>query len=199
MGTSQSKGNEHKPACWAALKAEQRAKEAGVVRPDGYVNDMKIAIIGTTEHGQAIGHLLANTDHEVTAPAAAEIDPEATAETAYKQAAVSDVLILATRWEDIDRSVAAMGRIPESAVIIDATKPAHPGPRSGAEVLSCLLNTHRVVEAFTQTPQLGETVPICGDDPEAKGIVIDLIRSMGLVPQDCGTLKSAAAIERNAA
>lgn len=170
---------------------------------------MKIAIIGTTEHGQAIGHLLAATDHEVTvsdpyapdraAPAAAEIDPEATAETAYKQAAVSDVLILATRWEDIDRSVAAMGRIPESAVIIDATKPAHPGPRSGAEILSQLLNTHRVVEAFTQTPQPGETVPLCGDDPEAKGIAVDLIRSMGLVPQDCGTLKSAASIERNAA
>jgi predicted dinucleotide-binding enzyme len=169
---------------------------------------MKIALIGTTDHGKGIAELLASTGHEITisdpyaqdraAPTAADID-DATAETAYRQAATSDILILATRWDDIERVITAIGRLPDSAVVVDATKPKHPGPRSGAEMLSQLLNTHRVVEAFTATPESGSTVPLCGDDPEAKEIVADLIRSMGCVPDDRGTLQAAAQIEQSVA
>ncbi len=119
---------------------------------------MKIAIVGTTQHGQAIGRLLADNGHDVSvsdtyapdraAPVAAGIAPDASAQTPYQQAAVSDVLILAIRWEDLDQVLTAMGPPPESAVIVDATRPRHPGSRSGAEMLSARLNTHRLVEAF---------------------------------------------------
>ena len=170
---------------------------------------MKIAIIGTTPHGQAIGRLLATSGHEVSvsdpyapdraAPVAAGIASDASAATPYEQASVSDVLILATRWEDLDKVLAAMGAPPDSAVIVDASKPPRPGPHSGAEMLAKRLNSHRVVEAFTQTPEAGATIPLCGDDPEAKEIVMDIIRSMGCTPEDRGGLKHAAEIERSIA
>jgi predicted dinucleotide-binding enzyme len=170
---------------------------------------MKIAIIGTTPHGQAIGRLLATSGHEVSvsdpyapdraAPAAAGIASDASAETPYQQASVSDVLIFTTRWEDLDQALAAMGPPPETAVIVNATKPLGSSEMSGAEMLSKRLNTHRIVEAFTQTPERGAVVPLCGDDPEAKEIVMDIIRSMGCTPSDLGGLKHAAEIERSVA
>lgn len=170
---------------------------------------MKIAIVGTTQHGQAIGRLLADNGHDVSvsdtyapdraAPVAAGIAADASAQTPYQQAAVSDVLILAIRWEDLDQVLTAMGPPPESAVIVDATRPRHPGSRSGAEMLSARLNTHRLVEAFEESPVIGAEVELCGDDPEAREIVGELIRSMGCVPKDKGGLKSAGEMESHVA
>ncbi|HEY5256765.1 MAG TPA: NAD(P)-binding domain-containing protein [Candidatus Baltobacteraceae bacterium] len=167
---------------------------------------MKIAIMGTTPHAQAIAHLLAqHGGHEISvsdafkperaAPAAAGLGDDAIAETPYQQAAVSDVLILATRWEDLDQALLAMGTPPDTAVIVDATKPPHPGPQSGAQIIAHRLDSHRVVEAFTQTPEPGCTISLCGDDPDAKAVVEGLIREMGCTPHDLGGLKHAGEIE----
>ncbi len=96
-------------------------------------------------------------------------------------------------------------------IVVDATVPMGPGQTyapppvgSAAAETQALVPTARVVAAFhtlsgrllgdLERP-LDQDVLVCGDDPEARGAVIDLAGSIGARGVDAGGLASAATIE----
>lgn len=154
---------------------------------------MKIGIIGTSPHAEGIGRLLAGAGHELSYSDPANAHHAQT--TAYQQTVASDVLIFAMAWNQLDRAIAQMGR-PGENVLVCATRPDAPVRGSGAEHVALLLESRSVVEAFLDTPAPGATVPLCGDDPQSKAIVAELIVSIGCRPDDRGALAAAHDLEQ---
>jgi len=153
---------------------------------------MKIGIIGTTPHAEGIGRLLTGAGHEVTYSDPAS--PQRSQTTAYQQTITSDILILAMPWNQLDRAVAQMGH-PGDGVVVAAVRAEGPVRGSAAEHISLLLESRSVVEAFLDTPSPGSTVPICGDDPASKKIVMEMIEGAGCRAEDRGAILSAHDLE----
>lgn len=153
---------------------------------------MKIGIIGTTQHAQAIGRLLAAAGNEVDYSDPGS--PQTSQTTAYRQTIASDVLILAMPWNQLDRAVAQMGR-PGGGVVVAAVRADGPVRGSAVEHVSLLLESRSVVEAFLDAPSPGGTVPVCGDDPGSKKIVMEMIEAAGCHAEDRGALGSAHDME----
>lgn len=155
----------------------------------------------------AIGRLLSSGGHDVTFadPIAAERARQAARtvgardEIPYKQAMTSDLLVLAVRAPEVDRAVSAVGS-GAGAVIVDAIADERGfGKRSGAEILSRKLDSHRVVRALINMPQSGANVPICGDDELSKLMVDRALHSCGCITTDRGPLANAVELEAPAA
>ncbi|HEX3671232.1 MAG TPA: NAD(P)-binding domain-containing protein [Candidatus Cybelea sp.] len=168
---------------------------------------MRIGIVGSDDRAKAIGRLLRSGGHELTfadpraqeraRQAAAELG--ARAETPYKQAMLSDVLMVAVPRQEVDIAVRAVGSGVEAVVVdaIDAERGN--GAHSGAEVLAQKLNSHRVVRALINMPQQGANVPICGDDPRSKVLVDRALHDCGVLTTDRGPLANAMELEAPAA
>ncbi len=147
---------------------------------------MKIAIIGNTPRAEALGRVLTGGGHEVV-----------TSGVPYDRVTAADVIVLAVAWERIDKAVVQMGPIGDK-VVIDAVN-APEGKQSGAEQVALKLNSQHVVEAFAQDASPGDPVNVCADDPDAKALVMELLRSCGFEPRDAGPLVAAADYESPAA
>jgi 8-hydroxy-5-deazaflavin:NADPH oxidoreductase len=87
---------------------------------------------------------------------------------------------------------------------LDYPKPA--GANSNAELIQSLAPKARVVKAFN-TLNVGQmtapataggpiTIPICGDDAQAKATIAGLVKGMGLEVVDLGPLRYANALEQ---
>ncbi len=155
----------------------------------------------------AIGRLLSSGGHDVTFgdPVASERARQAATavgardEMPYKQAMISDLLVLAVHAPEVDRAVSALGSGAE-AVIVDAIEDERGlGRHSGAEILSRKLDSHRVVRALINMPQSGANVPICGDDELSKMMVDRALHSCGCMTTDRGPLANAVELEAPAA
>ena len=107
----------------------------------------------------------------------------------------SDLLVFAVPGDQVDRAVTAIGS-PGGAVVVDAISDGRPArTRSGAEMLARKLDSHRVVRALIGAPMPGSNIPICGDDPSAKGLVDRALQSAGCLVTDRGPLSSAKELE----
>lgn len=168
---------------------------------------MRIGIVGSDDRARAIGRLLRTGGHQVTfgdpasrdgaQRAASEIGSRA--ELPYEQAMHSDLLVFAVPGEQVDRAVVAIGSA-QDAVIVDAVEGRHDAPRrSGAEMLSRKLDSHRVVRALIGMPASGANVSICGDDPTSKILVDRALQSAGCLVTDRGPLAAARELEAPAA
>jgi len=119
----------------------------------------------------------------------------------------ADVVVLATRWDQLPRAVAGIGSL-AGTVVVDATnnfvddKLVDLGGRASSEVVAELVPGARLVKAFNHLliRRLGTlhdyTEPLAlylaGDDPAAKAVVAGLIRDLGAVPVDTGRLVEGA-------
>jgi predicted dinucleotide-binding enzyme len=145
----------------------------------------------------------------------AELGPRVVAVAPRDVAAGADVVILATRWEQLEDATAA---VPSWAgtVVVDTTNPRFgPGPddvydtgaRTSSEVVAGLVPGARVVKAFNHQPipalaaELGaaptmrNALFLAGDDAEAKALVAELMRSIGGAPIDTGDLRAGGALQ----
>lgn len=183
-----------------------------------------IAIIGTGNVAHALGPAFAEAGHTVVYgsrnPDRASVDElvamtgnGAGAVPQSEAAAGADVVVLAVPWDVIQSVVENLGDL-SGRVVIDLTNPrtiAEDGLRdyalqdSNAERIQRFAPEARVVKAFnTMTAQLMAnaaladgpvTVPIAGDDPEAKAVVARLARDLGFEAMDFGPLRYAHVIE----
>ncbi len=131
---------------------------------------MNIGILGAGRMGQTLARLLVNAGHRVRlansrdpeslGPLVAELGPSAAAGTPEEVVAFADVVVLATRWEQISAAVKGLGPW-NGNVVIDTTNnrfglgPADlldVGGRTSSEVVAELLPGARVVKAFNHQP-----------------------------------------------
>lgn len=174
---------------------------------------MNIGIIGTGERAGAIGRLLAKR-HRISysdprRPEAARALAQATGNGAqalspYRQVMVSDVLVLAVPWDEVDRALAAAGRV-DRAIVVDATNADVPTRNGSSELIAHKLDGARVVKAFNTLPApallaragQGYVLYCCGDDPHDKAVVAGLVRDAGFESVDIGRLQRGREMEPN--
>lgn len=183
---------------------------------------MKIGIIGSGNMGSGLGKIWAAKGHEVIFSysrsqeklnSLAAALPKAKAGTPA-EAARADVVLLSVRWSDVPDALKQAGSL-NNKIVIDCTNPLKPDlsglelghTTSAAEEIARMAPGAKVVKAFNtafaqvydeQSRLFGSrraSMLYCGDDAEAKSVVVKLIRDIGFDPVDCGPLMSARLLE----
>ena len=180
---------------------------------------MNITIIGTGNMGTAFAQQLHATGHALNIVGrdqakARTLADRVGASSEHARAASSDVVVLATAYDDAMRALRDVG-LPAGAVVVDITNPLTSDymgltlghSSSAGEQIAAAFPGLRVVKAFNtvfaQRLAAGarvsdtQTVPVfvAADDPQAKTKVSDLARSMGFDVIDAGPLRNARYLE----
>ena len=166
---------------------------------------MIIGIIGGDDRAVAIGRLLRKCGHTITFSdpnakdaalhATQALGGEIPVTTPYEQAANCEAIVLAVHWDDLDRTLTALGSY-KDGMVIDATRPPKITGTSGAEMLARKLDNRHVVKAFVDNIEPGQPVRVASDDPEARQQVESTIVACGGTVEDMGPLSRAIEIER---
>ena len=183
-----------------------------------------IAIIGTGEVAAALGPAFAAQGHDIVFGSrdperdsvrelVARTGGSASATTQADAVVGADIVVVAVPWYALEEVVANIGDL-SGKIVIDPTNPRMVGDDglrdyavdpSNAEWIQRWAPQSRVVKAFNtmgwetmvDPDSTGGpvTVPIVGDDPEAKAVVSGLIEGMGLEPVDLGPVRYAHIVE----
>lgn len=180
---------------------------------------MRVGILGAGHMGQALARLLVQARYHVLltnsrgpdslAELVASLGPLASAGTPTTLVDRADIIVLATRWQQTPAAVEGLGPW-NGKIVIDTTNNRF-GPNPGdvydlgeltsSEVVASLLPGAHVVKAFNHQPiqalleDLGPRSPkgkvlfLAGDDQRARQRVAQLIRDIGGLPMDLGTLR----------
>jgi len=182
---------------------------------------MDIAIIGAGNVGAALataahraGHtvIIASRDPEDSGKVAASTGATVAASNA-EAATAGAVVILAVPASSFADLAAEIGDAVTGKPVVDvsnrmafgANGPDIDTSSSNAEDLAALLPEAHVVKAFNTLFATNQADPIvegvqldgyvAGDDPEAKAVVLELVRSFGLDPIDVGSLARSRQLE----
>ncbi|MEM6337243.1 MAG: NADPH-dependent F420 reductase [Bacteroidota bacterium] len=182
---------------------------------------MRIAVIGTGNVGQQLARAFSSVGHEVvfgtrdphseTSQALAET-MDAGMASPREAAQSADLVALAVPGQAVLDTAQTLGDL-SGTIVIDPTNPVGPGllppasgdERSQAERLADLLPGARVVKAFntlaaehmTQGHLGGRPIAlfVCGDDAEAKTVLMGMASDLGFEPVDVGGLDRARLTE----
>jgi predicted dinucleotide-binding enzyme len=179
---------------------------------------MHVGIIGAGNIGGNLARRLTLAGHQVTvsfardqarlAALAAEIGATV-GEPAH--AAAAEVVVLSVPWAVIDPALAAAGPL-AGRIVIDTTNQFGPGGvlnlghtaarhnadrLPGARYTKCFNTLTAGFQAQTAGRRGDARVVqwLCGDDPEAKAIVGQLVEDAGYVPVDLGGIDGCAVME----
>lgn len=179
---------------------------------------MKISVIGSGNVGSRLGALWAQKGHEICFGTRNPEKPElqrlmqetmgniqacSVAEAVER----SEVVLLAVPWRAVHETI-ALTTAWRDKILIDATnrldQPAPGAPPSAAEEIAALTGA-KVVKAFNaigaehlEQPIFSgraASIFICGDDPEAKNVVRELVMWIGFDCVDVGALSQAPLVE----
>jgi predicted dinucleotide-binding enzyme len=182
-----------------------------------------VAVIGTGRVGEALGPQFARLGHPVVYgsrdPAQAKVrtlvarTPGASARSPRDAAAAAQIVVLAVPWHAAQDTVRGLGDL-SGKVIIDATNAFAPGKdrlmamvvdTSGGELIQSWAPRAKVVKAFNTLqakvmadPKIAGgpvTLPLCGDDAQAKARVAAIARGMGFETADVGPMRHARWVE----
>ncbi len=181
---------------------------------------MKVTVIGSGNMGSGFVKQLKKAGHDVRVTGR---NPEKAQQLATQhgaravgpaEAATSDLLILATGYDDAVPALKALGPL-GGKVVVDVTNPLTADymgltighTTSAAEEIARAVPGARVVKAFNTvfasvladgaSLGAGKTVPVfvAGDDAQAKAAVSEIARSIGFDVVDAGALKNARYLE----
>ena len=181
---------------------------------------MKIAIIGTGRVGSTLGLQWAQAGHQITFGSRRAGNTtlhhltekeNVNVQQPTDSAKNADAIALATPWPATESAIASLGDL-SGKIIIDCTNPLGPNfsfnsspGHSGGEQVAGWAQNARVVKAFNSTGAKNMRTPvidgkklamfICGDDPSAKEVVIDLAETIGFEAIDSGPLSRAHYLE----
>jgi NADPH-dependent F420 reductase len=181
---------------------------------------MDIAIIGAGNVGRALTTSALRAGNTVTVSSAngatsAALASETGAKAAESNRAAAegaDLVVLAVPYTAVVDVLDDIGPALAGKVVVDATNPLKPDysglatdGASGAEQIQARIPSARVVKAFNTVLAARQADPriagiqvdgyVAADDEEAKAIVLDLVKSMGLHPIDAGDLSMARSLE----
>lgn len=178
---------------------------------------MDIGILGAGNIGANAARLFAKAGHDVRiscsrGPQAlsdliAEIGPRVRAATPGDAVAFGDVVLLAIPWVAKEEAIPEAGPY-DGKIVIDAMNPYTEdfeiedlGDRTSSEITRTLVPGARLVKAFNtiyyrRLASEGKppgadgrlAIPVAGDDPAAKAIVMGLIDEIGFDAVDSGNL-----------
>lgn len=173
---------------------------------------MRVGIIGAGRLGRVLAQRWGGLGHEVYLGCRAEgVDAAALRSELGPvevlpphDAAGADIVVLAVPGAVASDVVASLGDL-EGRVLIDCTNPDAPVlPSIGERVAAQALNG-RVIKALNTLdarvlaePRLADlrpAMPLCGDDPDARETVAELVWELGLAPVSFGDLGAAAMLE----
>jgi NADPH-dependent F420 reductase len=180
---------------------------------------MKIGIIGAGNIGGSLGKLWAAKGHTImfgardpqsqkTQAALAALGASARVGSLAEAAAFGDVIVIAVPWQAVKEAITAMGDL-KGKILIDATNrftpPSSDDSPSAAADVARFAPGAKVFKAFntlgyetildSQFGAARASTFICGDDAEAKAIVMKLAAETGLEVVDAGPLANAAWVE----
>lgn len=183
-----------------------------------------IAIIGTGEVGSALGPEFAALGHRIVYGSrdperddvqalVASSGEGASAALPEAAAAEADIVVLAVPGELVEEITRSLGDL-AGKIIIDPTNALQRGDdgqlemgvaTSNAEIIQAAAPGAQVVKAFNtlnwrqmvdpETSGGPVSIPLVGDDAEAKAEVATLVEGLGLEPIDLGPLKNARHVE----
>jgi 8-hydroxy-5-deazaflavin:NADPH oxidoreductase len=135
---------------------------------------------------------------------AADIGARATVGTPQEAAEFGEIVVLSVLWDSIDDSLSKAGSL-EGKIVIDTSPPTDgetaaehnaarmPGARY-TKSFNTLTSGFQAEVAFR--PEGEQVVQwVCGDDRDAKKVVVDVIADAGYVPVDLGGNASCAVME----
>jgi predicted dinucleotide-binding enzyme len=182
---------------------------------------MNIVIIGAGNVGRALGKGWRKAGHAVSFGVRSPDDDkyrdlgkdlDVSVRTVGEATGDGDVVVLATPWLAAQGALAAAGNL-SGKVLVDCTNPLEPGlsglthghKDSGGEQVARWAPDAKVIKAFNTTgfnimedPNLEgrrAVMFVCGDDPTAKSIVMELSDALGFETVDAGDLQSARLLE----
>ena len=181
---------------------------------------MRIGIVGAGRIGGNCATQLAKGGHEVKLsgrdpgklePLAAEIGEAASVGTPAEATEFGEVVVFAVPWDGFDDAVSAAGPI-DGKIVIDTTNqyggsqmPAegetaasfHAARMPGARYTKSFNTLTSKFQADMAFRPEGDRIVqwVCGDDDEAKRVVMGLIADAGYAPVDVGPNADAAVME----
>jgi 8-hydroxy-5-deazaflavin:NADPH oxidoreductase len=181
---------------------------------------MRIGIVGAGRIGGNCARQFAKGGHNVKLssrdpsklePLAAEIGDAASVGTPVEAAEFGEVVVFAVPWDGFDDAVASAGLL-DGKIVIDTTNqygssemPAE--GETGASFHSARVDGARYTKSFNTLtsafqaeaafrPEAERVVQwVCGDDADAKKVVMGLISDAGYSPVDVGSNADAAVME----
>ncbi len=181
---------------------------------------MRIGIVGAGRIGGNCATQLVKGGHEVKLsgrdasklePLAAEIGDAASVGTPAEAAGFGEVVVIAVPWDGFDDAVSAAGSL-DGKIVIDTTNQYGSGEMPADGETAASFHVARVPGArYTKSfntltsafqaevafrPEADRVVQwVCGDDDEAKKVVMGLITDAGYAPVDVGGNADAAVME----
>ena len=184
-----------------------------------------IAVIGTGNVGGALGPRFAEIGHTVVygsrSPQRADVRA-LVAETGHGATAMlppdavrdAEIVVLAVKWADAEVATKSLGDL-SGKIILDPTNAVifsddgfrrHAVETSAAQMIQSWAPGARVVKAFNTLssetmadPSLAGgpmSIPIVGDDTDAKAVIAQIIEDMGFDAVDMGGLEFAGTLEK---
>ncbi|XP_015709007.1 metalloreductase STEAP4 [Coturnix japonica] len=169
-----------------------------------------VCIFGTGDFGRALGHKLLQSGYPVVFgsrnPWPSSLIPKDAEVLSHAEAAQkAAIIIIAIQRQHYD-FLASLEETLHGKVLVDISNnlKINQYPESNAKYLAQLVPSARVVKAFNTvsawalqsgTLDASRQVFVCGDDTEAKQMVMDIVRALGLTPLDQGSLLAAREIE----
>ncbi len=183
-----------------------------------------IALIGTGNVGGALGPAFGKLGHDIIygsrEPTRADVQElvartggKATAMLPAEAAGAADIVVMATKWAQAEVALKSLGDLsgkiildPNNAVRVDEAGMRHLGVEtSAAEMIQAWAPNAKVVKAFNTlssetmanpTSAGGPmTIPIAGNDAEAKAVIAGLVTGIGFEVVDMGDISAARFIE----
>jgi NADPH-dependent F420 reductase len=163
-----------------------------------------VTIIGTGNMGQAIAGIASKGGNSV----------ELLGRSDAAQPVTGDIVVLAVPYPSVADVLADRGESLAGKVVVDITNPLDfttfdsltvPADSSAAAEIAAALPQSRVLKAFNTTfaatlasgvvGPLPTTVPIAGDDADAKALLAGIVTAGGLRAVDAGSLRRARELE----
>ena len=184
-----------------------------------------IAIIGTGNVGGALGPQFATLGHNIiygsrepdredVQALVAQTGHNATAMLPVQAAAAADIVVMATKWAQAEVALKSLGDLagkivldPNNAVHVDSSgKRHHAVATSAGQMIQDWVPNAMVVKAFNTlgagtmaNPESAGgpvTIPIAGNDPDAKAVIASLVTGIGFEVVDMGDISVSQVLEK---